>query len=292
MKQKEVANPRPNCKATVIFDWDGLKFEQMLKTCAISDDVIITLKHLNDKNARILEAGCGLGRIVRFLKDKGYKNVAGIELSKDSVDWLHQHQPDLEVACGDVLDMPYPDNSVDVMLSYGVIEHFYYDGPWVPLKAMHKKMKPGAIGIITVPSFNFMRRIFYAFSFLDPRKNNFIRKLCGKKPLHRNKKKFGFHINPEFKEDCADPEYKDFYEYRMTKRQFKRVCKESGFEILSTQPIAHIDGFMHCFGQKLVKHKDYEFHASPMGAFLNRLFSWIPYFHNHMQLCVVKKPLK
>ena len=101
-KQKEVANPRPNCKETVIFDWDQHQFAQMLKNCEVDDEVSMTLKYLNNKDARILEAGCGLGRVVKFLHDKGYSNVAGLELSKDSVDWLNNNQPDLEIICGDV----------------------------------------------------------------------------------------------------------------------------------------------------------------------------------------------
>lgn len=270
---------RPNCKS-IVFEWKSKDFDTLLKSCDVDDEVEITLKHLLDKNAKILEAGCGLGRVVKYLHDREYKQVSGIELHAESVTWLNQHFPELDIYQGDILDYPYEANSYDVVLSYGVVEHFP-EGVQAPMKAMYDLLKPGGIAIVTVPSFNILRRLRYFLHWLDPRKYRVIRKIFGKKQLKWNGKRFGYYI---------DPQIGDFFEYRFTPKQFKSVCKKAGFEILESRPIAHVDGLFHCIGKPLVSFKDWKFTLSKTGSICNQLFSLIPYFHNHMQACVLRKP--
>jgi SAM-dependent methyltransferase len=265
--------------ASVVFSWDHETFEDLLRSCDHDDEVKITLKYLHDKNAKILEAGCGLGRVVKYLSDKGFKHVAGIEINKQSVDYLNALYPELAIITGNILSMPYPKASFDVILSYGVIEHFPA-GPQQPLQAMYDALKPGGTGIITVPSFNLLRRLSYALSWLDPRKYNLIRKIFGKKSFVFNKKSQGYYI---------DPQIGDFYEYRFTKKQFESLCTQAGFEIIESKPIAHLDGLFHSFFRPLVAYKNYAFTLSTLGTVINALLTKIPFAHNHMHACVVRK---
>ena len=267
---------------SIVFSWKQKDFDALLKSCEFDDEVKITLKYLTDKNAKILEAGCGLGRVVKYLYDRGYKNIHGIELDRESVLFLNQNFSELNVVQGDILKLPYKKESFDVVLSYGVIEHFS-DGPLAPMKAMYDVLKPGGLAIVTVPSFNILRRISYNLSLLDIRKWDFIRRAFGKKKLYRNKKIFSYYI---------DPQYGSFFEYRFTPKQFEFICKTSDFEIVESLPIAHIDGLFNSFCRPLVKFKNWEFEVSFWGKVLNKVFGMIPFLHNHMHACVLRKPKK
>ena len=264
---------------SIVFSWRHEDFKNLLKSCDNDDEVQISLDYLHDKNAKILEAGCGLGRVVKYLHDKGFTHVSGIELNTDAVTYLNSYFPELDIIQGDILNLPYPKESFDVVLSYGVIEHFQ-QGPQEPLLALYHVLKPGGMAIITVPSFNIVRRISYFLRFFDIRKYPAIRKFFGKKPLVRNKKRFSYYI---------DPQIGDFFEYRFTPHQFEKLCTKAGFSIVASKPIAHIDGLFHSFGPPLVYFKDWSFSLSWLGNALNKLFSLIPFFHNHMHLCVLKK---
>ncbi|MBX9830406.1 class I SAM-dependent methyltransferase [Candidatus Babeliales bacterium] len=269
-----------NIGCSTVFSWDPKDFDQLLKSCDVDDEVAITLKYLPAKNLKILEAGCGIGRVSKYLDGKGFSNLESIEINPAPVAWLNKTFPALKVVQGDLLSMPYPENSFDVVLSYGVVEHFP-QGPDQAMEAMFKILKPGGTLIITVPSYNHVRRVTYWLKKIDPRMWGWLRALCGKKKLVVNGKKLGYYI---------DPQHGKFFEYRFTKRQFERVCTRAGFQIIESNPIAHVDGLLHCFGAPLVTFKNWEFKMSKLGACLNWLFTKIPFFHNHMQACVLKKP--
>ena len=40
----------------------------------------------NNKNARILDAGCGHGRILNFLYEKAYQNLLGVDRDKEALE--------------------------------------------------------------------------------------------------------------------------------------------------------------------------------------------------------------
>lgn len=137
-----------------------------------------------------------MGRFVKYLlSDKGY-NIEGIVYSEETVRTIEEIEPELNVIQVDVLNLPYRTNSVDGLISLGVVEHFI-PGCDKPLKEMYRVLKPGGIGIITVPSFNLIRRIkFFLYIeeinyFFNPisiaKRSNPIRKVLSKKILRRPK---------------------------------------------------------------------------------------------------------
>jgi SAM-dependent methyltransferase len=71
--------------------------------------------------ARVLDAGCGAGRMSRYLADRGC-GVEGVDLSPRMVAMARRDHPDLGFVVGSLTDLPYADGQfAGVMLWYSII---------------------------------------------------------------------------------------------------------------------------------------------------------------------------
>ena len=72
-------------------------------------------------DARVLDAGCGAGRMSRYLADRGCR-VEGIDLSPGMVAMAGRDHPDLAFSVGSLTGLPYAaDAFAGVMLWYSII---------------------------------------------------------------------------------------------------------------------------------------------------------------------------
>ena len=71
------------------------------------------------KNDKILEAGCGVGRVYFHYKKNGY-DIKGIEYSKNAVANILAKDSSADVIEGNVSQLPYNDNSFDIILAFGL----------------------------------------------------------------------------------------------------------------------------------------------------------------------------
>lgn len=269
---------------STIFSWQIEDFGYLLESCETDPVTPYIFKYFSP-SARILEAGCGSGRYVKYLCEKGYDCV-GIEYSKATVDKVKSKWPELDIIEGDVEKMPYPDNTFKGIISIGVIEHFE-DGPEKVLAEMQRVLEPEGVALITVPCLNWLRRLKGPLCGITHmfRANPVLRKMLRKKPLDH----CGWNLYSRKYKWHAFPEWGKFSEYRFTRQQFEDVLREARFEILESVPIHQIDGLYHEFGRLFARYEHCKFVVYPHGKVLNRLFSMITFFHNHMHLCVVKK---
>jgi len=269
---------------STIFSWKVEDFDYLLESCDTDPLNSYILKYFT-RSGSILEAGCGSGRYVKYLHDRGY-DCAGIEYNARTVEDAKNKWPELQIIEGDVEQMPYPDNTFKGMISIGVIEHFE-EGPEKVLAEMRRVLAPGGIALITVPCLNWLRRLKGPFCGISHviRANPLIRKALGKKEL----KHWGWNLCNSRYRYHVYPEWGDFYEYRFTPNRFKEILWQARFEILESVPIHQTDGLYHEFGRLFAKYVNYKFVVYPHGRIMNRLFSRILFFHNHMHLCVVRK---
>jgi len=274
------------------FNWKEGDFEAHYKISKTEDQTCLALEWLTDKHLKILEAGCGTGRVVKYLHDLGYSNVWGIELNEAIVNEVNHRFPELKIVAGDMLDLDkiYGENFFDRVLSFGVVEHFPM-GLHNPMKALWRALKPGGIAIVTIPSHNLIRRISAPLTklfatlreFRNPRNINFVRRVFGRTPLSRDELE-----NPLY---YVHPPRGRFFEYRLTPREFEKACMKSGFKILKSVPIAHIDGLYHSCGHLFVKFdkSHWVFVVSKLGTVINNVLTRIPFMHNHMHACILQK---
>jgi len=74
---------------------------------------------LTDKSQKILECGCGSGRVFFHYKNMGY-DITGVEYSQNAVDNILAKDPSAKVIQGSVTELPYEDGSFDVFLALGL----------------------------------------------------------------------------------------------------------------------------------------------------------------------------
>jgi SAM-dependent methyltransferase len=151
------------------------------------------------KGAAILDAGCGFGSWVEFLREKGYA-AEGLDSSPALVERLRASYPDTQWMEGDIRRMPYPDSRFDAVISWGVIEHDEA-GPYAALREVFRVLKAGGVAIVTVP--------------LDTpaqRRSSAI--------LHR--RPGGAHA---------------FFQYLMTIDELKTELQRGGFEVIGAAPL-------------------------------------------------------
>lgn len=84
-------------------------------------DAFIAAVQAGDQTGPVLDAGCGTGRMSRYLADRGC-TVHGIDLSPGMVDMARRDHPDLDFEVGSLTGLPFPDGTfAGVMLWYSTI---------------------------------------------------------------------------------------------------------------------------------------------------------------------------
>lgn len=113
------------------------------------------LKYL-PREGPILEAGCGTGKYVWALRARGYK-IEGIDYAAETIGRIRQVDATLDVRVGDIYAIDRPDNHYAAYISIGVLEH-NFNGQDAGLAEAYRVLRPGGIGLITVPYLNCPRR--------------------------------------------------------------------------------------------------------------------------------------
>ena len=79
-----------------------------------------------DKDAKILDVGCGYGRTMNELYSNGYKNIVGVDTAAEMLNRGKREFPYLQfVQSSDKL--PFEDNTFDAVILFGVLCSVVYD---------------------------------------------------------------------------------------------------------------------------------------------------------------------
>lgn len=98
--------------------------------------------------SRVLDAGCGSGRLLDELDDLG--EVSGLDMNPDSVA-IAQGRGHKDVRVGVVEDLPWEDATFDLVTSLDVVEHTADDR--VTLRELRRVVRPDGHLLITVPAY-------------------------------------------------------------------------------------------------------------------------------------------
>lgn len=110
-------------------------------------------KLLLSKDTDILDIGTSTGTNLRMLRDFGFMNVVGLELSSEAISYCESKELG-PVEQGSVCSMPFPDQSFSLVLATDILEHV--DDDERALKEIKRVLKPGGVCLITVPTFQIL----------------------------------------------------------------------------------------------------------------------------------------
>lgn len=116
------------------------------------------LRHLR-LGMTVLDAGCGTGGLLRFLRDRDF-SVAGVDTSDTAIDIAKKAVPDADLRVASIEQLPYPDASFDAYLAIGSWE-YPAGGPERAAKEAVRVLKPRGLAFIEVPQLSLLRRTAY-----------------------------------------------------------------------------------------------------------------------------------
>jgi len=103
----------------------------------VSETLGSLLSYYVGNAAAILEVGCGSGRHLAHLRDRGFENLTGIDINDESFDVMAEHYPRLAETgtfhAGAVEDLVpgFDDDAFDVVYSVETLQHIHPDDEWV-----------------------------------------------------------------------------------------------------------------------------------------------------------------
>lgn len=112
----------------------------------------LILSGVDFKNKKILDIGCGDGTTLRYLYDMYAATGQGIDVSIEAISKstnLSRSYP-LSFMISDTRNLPFKEFSFDIILSWGVIEHFKED--LLSLAQYYKVLKPSGTLILIQPN--------------------------------------------------------------------------------------------------------------------------------------------
>lgn len=178
------------------------------------------LKNYIKENDRILDIGCGNGRLIEILKDKKVFYI-GIDNSKAMLKIARKKYPSYQFLLADALSLPFPDNSFDKIFIIAVFHH-------IPSKKLRKKfLKESyrvlkAKGLVFLSVWNLFKPQFLAFWW-----NSLKEKLLKGKDIEFNDLFYPFR-------DSSQNIITQRYVHAFTKKELETIFKKSGFKILET----------------------------------------------------------
>lgn len=107
----------------------------------------------SDRDAAIVELGCGHGAIIYLLHKEGYRNVLGVDVSAEQVG-AAKRLGITGVREGEIMAtlIDMPSASCDVIVTFDVIEHFDKDELIPLVDEVHRVLKRGGRWIIHAPN--------------------------------------------------------------------------------------------------------------------------------------------
>jgi SAM-dependent methyltransferase len=103
----------------------------------VSETLGTVLEYYASEDDRILEVGCGSGRHLAHLRERGFEDLWGIDINDDAFEVMARHYPRLAQtgtfrtgALADLLPA-FDDDAFDVVYSVETLQHVHPEDEWV-----------------------------------------------------------------------------------------------------------------------------------------------------------------
>jgi len=186
--------------------WDEIPADQPMENTDV-----YPLKYaeetIKDLNAKVLEAGCGAGRILRYYHNQGV-NIIGMDFIEVAIDKLKEIDHSLKVEVGDITNLCFDDQSFKYILAFGLYHNLEF-GLDQSIKETHRVLESGGSVCASFRADNIQTRLT---DWLTERRTG-------------GNNSSGGHI---------------FHKMNLTRAEFGQAFKQEGFIIDSIAPVENM----------------------------------------------------
>lgn len=112
---------------------------------------------VSKRSARVLDAGCGTGGMLTWLtRYTSGRGIVGIDFSETALQFCSQRLQQ-ELARASVSDLPFADNSFDLVTNFDVLQHVRDGNDSRALAEFHRVLRPNGIAFIRVAAYQWLR---------------------------------------------------------------------------------------------------------------------------------------
>lgn len=104
-----------------------------------------------DKGVAILDVACGGGKLLYYLKSKGFTNIRGVDLSPEQVSLARQVVDDVTLQDATEYLREHP-NRFDLVIGLDIIEHFTKDEMLNFLEAIKVSLRTNGMVVLQTPN--------------------------------------------------------------------------------------------------------------------------------------------
>lgn len=99
---------------------------------------------------QVLDAGCGVGWGTLMLLQAGAAGASGIDIDSDAVDAARTRAPGADIRQGDLAELPWPDQTFDVVVCFEAIEHVHRQAE--AFDELVRVLRPTGILLVSSPN--------------------------------------------------------------------------------------------------------------------------------------------
>jgi len=158
-------------------------------------------------NVKILEAGCGSGRVMHYCIDAGFQ-ITGIDYSSTVVEMLHDEFPEMDVFHDSILGTKFRDKTFECIFAFGLYHNFNLNDCSKALSETHRIMKDNGI---------------LCCSFRADNIQNLVIDLLKSKPASG----------------------KAFHKLNLKKNELEELLDAASFELVSIEPVQNVPLLYH-----------------------------------------------
>ena len=112
---------------------------------------LASVGHALTNHARVLDFGCGCGRIMLQLRDvMPLTRVTGVDIDQEAIAWLRPRVPDATVlVINELPPMPFAEATFDIVYCHSVFTHLdeHYQDRW--LEELRRISKPSGVLVVS-----------------------------------------------------------------------------------------------------------------------------------------------
>ncbi|MBU1040860.1 MAG: methyltransferase domain-containing protein [Proteobacteria bacterium] len=200
---------------------------------------------------RILEAGCGAGRVLRYYHDRGHE-IIGMDFIELAIEKLKQADASLRVVVGDITNLEFPDEHFRYVFAFGLYHNLEH-GLDKAIAETHRVLEKGGRVCASFRADNVQTRL-----------TDWLARVRAKRPAGRGK---GLH----------------FHKLNLTRSEFVAAFSKAGFQVEQVFPVENMPIFYKfalfraashkVFNENLARKEGYR--LSWLGNLLQSMLMWL-----------------